>query len=392
MSSAERSRAGRGAVWACCVATSLLGPSLTSPAQASAPAQTERSIQVDPDGPVRFYIVAEPSTYCPGAPVVVLLHGGSQSMRKILESRQAPSRWLDLAEQHAILLLLPNGYNVEQMSGAGDEQTWNDLRPSVPGTNVSEEDDVAFIEAMLDAEADRLGFDARAVFITGSSNGGMMAFRMLIERPDRFAAGAAFIANLPQADIPDPSAPTPVMIMNGDADPQMPWEGGVVGVSGAPVRSAIDTLAYWRRVNGVSDAPAATTALPDIAPDDATRVLRTDIAQPGADAPSVVFYRVVNGGHAIPVLADDPQTPLPESIGLRSHDVRGVDEAWAFFQAHLPATSGTPDLDADGAVGPADLATLLASWGAQGHADLDADRDIGSADLGILLAAWGPCP
>ena len=52
---------------------------------------------------------------------------------------------------------------------------------------------------------------------------------------------------------------------------------------------------------------------------------------------------------------------------------------------------GGPDLDGDGTVGPADLAILLAAWGACGdcEADLDGDGIVGPSDLAILLAAWG---
>ena len=52
------------------------------------------------------------------------------------------------------------------------------------------------------------------------------------------------------------------------------------------------------------------------------------------------------------------------------------------------------DLDADGAVGPFDLALLLGSWGpcddcADCPADLDDDCTVGVKDLLILLGNWG---
>ena len=51
------------------------------------------------------------------------------------------------------------------------------------------------------------------------------------------------------------------------------------------------------------------------------------------------------------------------------------------------------DLDLDGEVGPIDLGTLLAEWGACGKgctADVDGDGVVGPSDLGAILAAWGP--
>jgi len=54
------------------------------------------------------------------------------------------------------------------------------------------------------------------------------------------------------------------------------------------------------------------------------------------------------------------------------------------------ATLARGDLDGDGLVGAADLATLLSGWGQTGViADLDLDGSVGAADLAILLSAWG---
>lgn len=51
-----------------------------------------------------------------------------------------------------------------------------------------------------------------------------------------------------------------------------------------------------------------------------------------------------------------------------------------------------PDLDGDGNVGPADLATLLGAWGDAAHpADLDGNGTVGAEDLAVLLGAWGAC-
>ena len=59
-------------------------------------------------------------------------------------------------------------------------------------------------------------------------------------------------------------------------------------------------------------------------------------------------------------------------------------------------TSGCPaDLDGDGSVGAADLATLLAAWDTGGKGlpeDLNDDGVVDAADLTLLLSRWGPCP
>ncbi len=54
------------------------------------------------------------------------------------------------------------------------------------------------------------------------------------------------------------------------------------------------------------------------------------------------------------------------------------------------------DLNGDGVINGADLATLLAVWGACGDefcaADLNLDGVVNGADLATLLAVWGSCP
>ncbi|MEY3143394.1 MAG: hypothetical protein RLY21_1887 [Planctomycetota bacterium] len=57
--------------------------------------------------------------------------------------------------------------------------------------------------------------------------------------------------------------------------------------------------------------------------------------------------------------------------------------------ADVAPAAAAGDLDGDGIVGAADLATLLASWGtSDAAADLDGDGIVGAADLAAMLAAW----
>lgn len=344
---------------------------------------TEKTVKHD--GIDRFYLVAEPESFCPGAPAVVVLHGGSQGMRILFEETAAPSRWIDVASEFGVIVIVPNGYNVTEQDASGDRQTWNDLRSSV-GNPISEEDDAGFIAAVVAREWELLGFDRRAVFVTGSSNGGMMAQRMLVEFPGVFAGGASFIGNLPERLIPDPGSPTPIMIMNGDADPLMPWEGGSVGFGGAPVRSTLDTVAYWRRVNGLADVSAERELLPDVDPSDGVRILKTASTEALATEPDVVVYRMINGGHAIPVLPGDPQNPLPPGLGVRGRDVRGVDVAWRFFQRHTPELE--EDLNGDASVDVFDAFAFL-RWVDAGApaADVNCDGEIDAGDTGAVLSS-----
>ncbi len=75
----------------------------------------------------------------------------------------------------------------------------------------------------------------------------------------------------------------------------------------------------------------------------------------------------------------------------RDNNLEGIKQGSAYaLQIPVP----TADLSGDGMVDGADLADLLATWGAGRSvgADLNRDGRVNGADLAILLASWGPLP
>lgn len=53
-----------------------------------------------------------------------------------------------------------------------------------------------------------------------------------------------------------------------------------------------------------------------------------------------------------------------------------------------PPATNPADLNGDGIVNGADLASMLQAWGTSGPGDLDGDGVVGGSDLGLLLQAW----
>lgn len=76
------------------------------------------------------------------------------------------------------------------------------------------------------------------------------------------------------------------------------------------------------------------------------------------------------------------------AIGAYATDGVAPNQGALHLYAFPPRCSS--DLDGDGLVGPADLATLLGAWGTS-SADIDGDGATGAADLATLLTAWGAC-
>ncbi len=172
---------------------------LASPVAAPASAREAKELAagwhrlaIEVDGRERWFRAFVPRRSMQGAPVVLLLHGGGRSMDKLFSKRAGAARaWPELAGRERFLLLAPNGVNSWTGAGEGRTQNWSDRRG---GSN-----DASFLLKLLGWAHATFGTDAGRVYVTGASNGGTMTYRMLMEHPEVFAAGAAFVANLTRA-------------------------------------------------------------------------------------------------------------------------------------------------------------------------------------------------
>ena len=298
----------------------------------------ESNLEVD--GSTRWYRIYTPEPLPANLPMVILLHGGTGSMRSVFNPNAGGTKeWLTLAEQEGFILLVPNGTNPETGDPYGDDQNWNDHRSdSAAGQTTA--DDVGFILALLDQITAQYPLDPEQIYLTGGSNGGLMTYRLLIEAPDRFAAGAAFIANLPEPALKLPvlGKPTPLMISNGTEDPLMLWEGGLVGKDRGMVISAEETADWWAIANRVNPDQKTTELLPDADPEDNCRIQK-DYYPAGSDGAPVLFYTNQGGGHAMP----SGKHPFPDNflirrvIGPVCRDAEGAILAWEFFMQTAPA-------------------------------------------------------
>ena len=260
-------------------------------------------------------------------------------MRKVFRHRQKGKlrRWLELSNDNGFLLLAPNGIRNRRISNRkntkGNTQNWNDLRDTkLPE---SQEDDVGFIAAVVEWAISNRQVDPSRVYVTGVSNGGMMTQRLLIERPDLFAAGASFIGNLPAEDIASPGPTPPIFLMNGTSDPIMPWEGGKVGPSDSRVRSSLATRDYFLEVNQVDPDPVKI-GLRNTDPADGCFINSEFYNSTVGGA--VQFYTMEGGGHQIPTSEFEKRDGFlrrffvnRQKRGANCRDANGVDLAWEFM-------------------------------------------------------------
>lgn len=276
-----------------------------------APGTVERTVTVD--GVARTYRVHVPAGLAGRAPLVVVLHGGGGGNGAQVEQQTG---FTATADQHGFVVTYPNG------TGRTRLLTWN-AGTCCGYARDQRVDDVRFLHAMLDALAAEFRVDPARVYVTGFSNGAMMAYRLGCELTDRIAAIAPVSGAL-NTEPCTPSRPLPVLHIHGTADQHVPIAGGppqrdVPGTppwQNTPLAYAND---FWTRHNTCPATPAETGR------DGVT----TTTHAPCADGTEVVQVVIDGGGHAWPggiqhrAAADDPP-PAPDANTV----------IWTFFTRH----------------------------------------------------------
>ncbi|SDO43304.1 PHB depolymerase family esterase [Afipia sp. GAS231] len=259
------------------------------------------------------------------APLVIVLHGNTQTGADI----KTRTSWPLVANRERFGVIFPDGLN----------RAWADLRPDakragrVPPKGT---DDVSFIVKLVEKYVADGSADPKRIYVTGLSNGGAMTIALVCARAELFAAAASVIINLTDeaAAACHPSRPMPMLMMNGTADPLIPFEGGK-GSSRFAVDGfwpAMKTLAFWRKLNGCEIGDGAVTDLGDRDHEDQSTVTRIESRCPPAR--DVVLYRVNGGGHRMPSMFSDARFPRIATafFGPQNHDIDGAETIWAFFK------------------------------------------------------------
>lgn len=205
---------------------------------ASAAAQTGIERTIEHDGRVREYRLFVPSDIDPAqpSPLVFVLHGGGGNGER-MERR---TTFNEYAERDKWIVVYPSAV----------ARNWNDLRGYDEFPSHHENvDDVGLVEALIAELGMEFVIDGQRVFVTGSSNGGMMAHTIAARLADKVAAIAPTIGLLPRpvADQLRPSQPVSVLMINHTGDPLVRWEGGEGGRSNFV--SMAETIDYWTQIN-----------------------------------------------------------------------------------------------------------------------------------------------
>lgn len=179
------------------------------------------SLKLRHDGLERKALVHVPASYRAGLPVPLVLafHGGGGHAEYMADDQRYGLN--SVAERHGFIVVFPNGYS--KLPG-GRFATWN-AGGCCGDARDKQVDDVGFVRVLVKRLQAQLSIDARRIYATGMSNGGMMSHRLACEAADLFAAVAA-VAGTDATSPCQPSRPIAVLHIHARDDSHVLFDGG----------------------------------------------------------------------------------------------------------------------------------------------------------------------
>ena len=319
-------------------------------ATAAATAQTSEYVNVD--GVQRRYVVHVPDGFdgSESLPVLFHFHGGGSTP----EGEVSYIDFRPLVNSENFIAVYPAGLPSPGEPAPG----WNSLGPYDNGN-----DDLGFVESMIDAMVKEYNADRDRMYACGFSWGANFQFELYCYLSDRMAAVVSVAAGMWEWTRSDcnPTTPTGVMSIHGTNDSYNPYNGNAYNISFNALNE------FLVAENGATTPPTTETT------GNRTHYTWSE----GEDCFSVEHIRVQNGGHDWPSFANQAIWEF-----VSQYDINGVigcgDEP-------LPG-----DINGDGIVDGADMGLMLLYWGQCDNcpADLDGDGEVSGADVGLLLVNW----
>ncbi len=250
-------------------------------------------------------------------PLVLVIHGGGSTDRGMIKLDKG--RWNKLADQHGFYVAYPNAVN--KLWDFGEGLTSEALEHRV--------NDLTYFRRVINDISKRNKIDQRRIFATGISRGGQSSYYLACNLPDRIRAIMPVAMSLPvfMENECRSGPPVSIAIVNGTADPQVPYDGGWITVFRKKrdvVLSTDKTIELWLHRNSCSKIPTSNSTIDK--PGDKTMVDITEWSD--CNGASVKLYKVNNGGHTWP---SGVQYLPPRIVGETSKDISTADEGWTYF-------------------------------------------------------------
>jgi polyhydroxybutyrate depolymerase len=240
----------------------------------------------------------------------MVLHGGGGNANQVIRS----TRFDEVADENGFIAVFPHG------SGRLSDEfllTWNSGN-CCGYARAQDIDDVAFLRAVVEAVLRDYGADARRVYVTGMSNGGMMSYRLACEASGVFAA-AAPVAGALNVDC-NPGQPVSLLAIHGTGDRMVRYEGGEpleqVDPASRVDTSVADSVGFFVAHNACAEPPATTM----------DGILRYDEWGSCDQNARVALYTIEGGVHEWP----------GDRVATVGREVDASRLIWQFFAALPP--------------------------------------------------------
>jgi len=304
--------------------TSITPPARETATGPQSPAPGDHSFTLQHGGLQRRYHVHIP-IHRRGRhlPVMLALHGGGGSGRQF----QRENALDPVADRERFLAVYPDGTGPL----SGRLLTWNAGEHCCGWAREHAVDDSGFLLAVLDDLATRTAVDQDRIYVTGHSNGAMMAYRFASEHADRVSAVIP-VAGAMDLAVFSPTRPVAVLHIHSMDDPRALYAGGLGPpfpgthnrVAHQPVARG---LAQWAAHNGCDPQPRTQAVFSGSGRDagqTVTHLVYTGCRKGGA----VELLRLSGSGHGWPGV----QVPWLRRrfLGASTTLVNASEQAWKF--------------------------------------------------------------
>ena len=257
-------------------------------------------------GHTRTFHLYRPAELTSPAPLVVMLHGGFGNG----EQAESSYGWDAQADAGHFLVVYPDGL----------DRAWNTGGGCCGQPAKDNVDDVGFLTRMIATIEHETSIDARRVYATGISNGGIMSYTLACRTTLFAAIGPDSATQLGSCVNP---APLSVIHIHGTADTRIRYNGGegegVAHINGPAVPALNET---WRAIDGCRQ-PTVTTA---------GAVTTSKAACPASR--TVELITIAGAGHQWPGSAPKPLIQKLLGSDPPSSALNATATIWQFFAAH----------------------------------------------------------
>ena len=258
------------------------------------------------DGKKREYYLSLPEDTSKPFPLIINFHG---FLSHAIEQQEF-SQMDNYAHLNGVGVIYPEGIN----------KSWN-----IGKDMMSEENDIGFVNALIDSVTSKYNIDSDRIYACGFSNGGEFSYELMCGLSNKIAAfgsvGGNFIINEKRSC--NINREIPLIHIHGTKDRLAKYNG-----YNGYFLSTISSVNFWAKHNQLDKMVVEN--IEDIHKKDRTTVEKYTFYKDNSDT-KVIHLKVVNGGH---VWLGSPTSDLLYQkllFGRNNHEINSSKELVDFF-------------------------------------------------------------